>query len=191
MISAIILSAGTSPIGGIPKSLPKAEVETFLHRILKVLHSARITDIVIVLHEDYEKICGHLSNNEGKIVFIKPPKSGETASIRAGIDNISKDDAHGVMICTIDRPLVTQKQLVKLLQAFWHSKKNIIIPSYNRTRGYPIIFGTKLYSILRAENVKAVIQNHQDEIHEVQSDENGTIITVSSLEEYQKYSGVL
>lgn len=191
MISGIILSADVTPHNGIPTSLSKTDVETFLRRIVKVLHSARVTDIIIVLNEDCGINIEDLSGAEGNIVFTQPPKPGETVSIRTGIDNISKDDIHGVMICPIDHPFITQKLIVNLLQAFWHSKKNIIIPSYKGTRGHPIIFGKNLYSILRAENVKAVIQNHQDEIHEVQSDENGTIITVSSLEEYQKYSGVL
>ena len=195
MISGIILSTGASFHNGIAPALPKIEETTFLRHIVDVLRSARVIDIVIVINAEENETAKDLSWFDGKIAVNPSWKTGELSSIRAGLDNVSPDDLHGVMVCPIDHPLITQKLLVNLLQSFWKSKKIIIIPIYNGTRGHPIIYGTKLFEALRSapqgDGVRGVIQNHQNEIHEAQTDEQGTILTISSMDEYEKYSGVL
>ncbi len=195
MVSGVILCNGAFSHQESPPTLPKLEGKSFLRHIVDVLWSARVIDIVIVVGEDENQTVKDLTWFDGKITVNPLWKTGELSSIRAGLVKVSPDDLHGLMVCPIDYPLITQKLLVTLLQSFWKSKKEIIIPTFNGTRGHPIIFGMKLFEALRiapqGEGVRGVIQNHQNEIHEVQTDEQSTILTISSLNEYEKYSGVL
>jgi CTP:molybdopterin cytidylyltransferase MocA len=191
MISAIILPIGTAPQTGSPALFPKREEKIFLGDMVKVLHSARIMNIVIVVNDKEKKATGYIDGFEGKIISNPLQKTRQPSSIHVGLDNIPQDDLHGVMVCHIDHPLLTQKLLVNLLQGFWQSKKNIIIPKYDGARGQPIIFGAKLFDALRTEDMAGVIRNNADEIQEVQTEEQGTILRITSMEEYNKYSGVL
>jgi molybdenum cofactor cytidylyltransferase len=195
MISGIILCTVASSNKGTRTRLPQLEEKTFLRHIMALFQSARITDVVIVVDEEVRKKRSDLSEIGSKIALSAPPKPGELSSICVGIDNISESDVHGVMICPVDHPLITQKLLVDLLQNFWHSKKKIIVPAYHGTYGYPVIFGMEFYDVLKTaspeDGVFDIIQKYKNEKHVVNTDENGAILTISSLEEYKKYSGVI
>jgi molybdenum cofactor cytidylyltransferase len=135
MISAVILAAGASQRMGKPKALLTVGEKTFLQYIVDVLHSARILDIAVVLGADAEGIKQSLDWFDGKIVLNADWQKGQLTSVISGIDALDTNDLHGAMLCPVDRPLISQSLLVDLLQAFWKSKKNIVVPSYNGKRG--------------------------------------------------------
>src|ERR1041385_8478469 len=137
MVSAIVLSAGSSNRMGTPKGLLKIGDKTFLRHIVDVLHSSRVLDVAIVLGSGAETIEQTLDWFDGKIVTNEEWERGQLSSIIAGLGVLEQKDLHGVMICPVDRPLISQSLIVDLLQAFWKSKKKIVVPVYGGQRGHP------------------------------------------------------
>jgi molybdenum cofactor cytidylyltransferase len=80
---------------------------------------------------------------------------------------------------------------VDLLQAFWRSKKKIIIPVHGGGRGHPVIFASELFPDLRLAppgvGARAVLHAHPDEIAEVVTEEQGALINIDTMADYERY----
>jgi molybdenum cofactor cytidylyltransferase len=191
MVSAIVLSAGSSNRMGTPKGLLKIGDKTFLRHIVDVLHSSRVLDVAIVLGSGAETIEQTLDWFDGKIVTNEEWERGQLSSIIAGLGVLEQKDLHGVMICPVDRPFISQSLIVDLLQAFWKSKKKIIVPVYGGQRGHPVIFSIELFEELRNApldiGARAVVHAHPEELCEVRTDEEGITINIDTPEDYDKY----
>ena len=196
MISGIVLAAGSSRRMGSPKALLKLNDKTFLQHVVDVLHSARIINVVIVLGSEAENIRKSLSWFTGKIVVNEDWQKGQLSSIIAGINSLDIDKSesekvHGVMICPVDHPLISQSILVDLLQGFWISKKDIIVPTFNGKRGHPVIFSREIFEELRTMpyeiGARAMLHKHPEKILEVPVNDEGILINIDTIEDYRKY----
>ena len=191
MIAGIILCAGSSSRMGSPKALLKIGEKPFVQHIVDILHSARILDIAIVLGDKYDEIKQQLNWFSGKIVINEEWQNGQLSSLLKGLECFEHEDYHGVMICPVDCPLFTQSVLVDLLQAFWKSRKGIIVPVYNHKRGHPVIFARIMYDKLKNADptvgARDVLRKNPDEVFEVESNEEGILINIDTLEAYEEY----
>ncbi len=193
MVAAIILSAGSSRRMGTPKGLLKIGSETFLHRIVRTLHVARILDVTIVLGADAEQIRKELAWFRGKIAINEHWNEGQLSSIIAGLDAIDSHDLDGVMICPVDHPFVSQAVLVEMLRVFWTSGKRIIVPVFHGRRGHPVIFATGLLDDLRSApaeaGARAVLRMNPEDIAEVDVDEESILMNIDTPGDYENGIG--
>lgn len=191
MVSAIVLSAGSSNRMGTPKALLNIENKTFLQHIVDTLQLARVLDVVVVLGSGAEQIQQTLDWFQGKVVLNEHWEQGQLSSILRGLDEIEQKDLHGVLVCPIDHPLITQALIVDLLQAFWKSNKKIIIPVYDGQRGHPIIFSSELFDELRNARheigARDIVHAHAGDICEVETNEQGIIQNIDTPEDYNTY----
>jgi len=196
MISGIIIAAGSSQRMGTPKALLKIGEKTFLQHIVETLHSARIIDVVIVIGAEAEKIQKTLTWFDGKVVVNDEWQKGQLSSIITGLNALDltksePEEIHGAIICPADHPLLTQSLLVDLLQGYWLSKKRIIIPIHRGKRGHPVIFDRELFDDIRNApldiGARAVVRNHEQEVHEVDVNDEGVLINIDSPDDYKKY----
>jgi CTP:molybdopterin cytidylyltransferase MocA len=196
MISGIVLAAGSSQRMGTPKALLKIGEKTFLQHIVETLHSARIIDVVIVVGAEAEKIQKTIIWFDGKVVINNDWQKGQLSSIIAGLNALDltksePEEIHGAIICPVDHPLLTQSLLVDLLQGYWLSKKRIIIPIHRGKRGHPIIFDRELFDDIRNAPIdigaRAVVRNHEQEVHEVDVNDEGVLINIDLPDDYKKY----
>ena len=189
MISGIVLAAGASARMGEPKALLKIGEKTFLQHVIDVLHSACILDTVIVLGNDAVKIQNTLDWFQGKVIINDNWQQGQLSSIIAGMNMLNGTDLHGVMICPVDHPLISQGLLVDLLQTFWKSKKKIVLPVYDQKRGHPVIFSKELFDELKSApmNVGArfVVRQHPNDVAELVTAEDGVVQNIDTPEDYE------
>jgi molybdenum cofactor cytidylyltransferase len=189
MIVGLILAAGASTRMGTHKALLNIGEETFLQRIVHELHSAQVLENILVLGSNAEQIQSTLTWFDGKIIVNEDWVKGQISSIQTGISSLTDEKIHGVLLCPVDHPMLTQSLIVDLLQGFWKSNKNIIVPTYNRKRGHPVLFGRAMFDALRSapldEGAKHVVRNHPEEILEVPVDDESILLNVDTPEEYQ------
>jgi len=188
-VSAVILAAGSSQRMGSPKALLKIGGETFIQHIVDVLHSARIVDVVAVLGFEAEEIKKHLGQFDGKIVLNGHWQNGQLSSIIAGLDALDSPNVQAAMICPVDHPLISQSLVVDLLQAFWKSRKRIVVPTYGGRRGHPVIFERSLFDDVQTappeEGARAVIHRHPGDVIEVPTDGKGVVTNIDTPEDYE------
>jgi molybdenum cofactor cytidylyltransferase len=191
VVGAIVLAAGASLRMGRPKALLRIGEETFVQHIVSQLHSAGLHDIVIVLGADAEGIRNSLSWFSGTIVINGDWKQGQLTSVIAGLDGFSHHHLDGVLVCPVDRPLITHTLINDLLKAFQESGKGIVVPVFQGRRGHPTVFSSTVFDELRAAplNVGArhVVRNHPNDVHELTTSEGGVLINIDTPKDYEKH----
>ncbi len=190
-ISAIILSAGSSHRMGKHKALLTIDKKTFLQHIIDVVESAGVKNTVVVLGFEAQTIRETLSSFCGTIIINEEWKTGQLSSIIAGMNALNKKECNGMLICPVDHPLITTMLVEKLLQAFYESNKQIVVPTYCGRRGHPIIISSALFPEIKNASVevglRSVVHAHEKNICEVPTEEEGILINIDTPEDYQQY----
>ena len=187
MVGAVVLGAGASYRMGSPKALLKIDGKTFLDHVVGVLRSAGIRDIVIVLGADADEIRKSLTF-DGPIVVNDRWEQGQLTSIIAGLGAFPTGELDGVLICPVDRPLMTPPLVRGLLAAFENSKEKIVVPVFHGRRGHPAIFPRNKFDELRnapAEiGARHLLRENPHDVVEVITEEEGAVINIDTQDEY-------
>jgi molybdenum cofactor cytidylyltransferase len=191
VVGAIVLAAGASLRMRSPKALLKIGEETFIQHIAGQLYRAGLNDVVIVLGADVDEIRNSLSWFGGTVVVNGDWKEGQLTSVIAGLNALSHRRLDGVLVCPVDRPLITQTVIKGLLKAFQESGKSIVVPVFQGRRGHPTIFSSALFDELLVAplNVGArhVVWNHPHDVYELASSEEGVLINIDMPMDYEEH----
>lgn len=189
-IIGIILAAGESSRMGSPKALLQIKGKTFLQHIVDVIRRAGLENISVVLGHDAENIRSKFPELAVQFITNKNYQKGQLSSIQTAIKNIS-EEVDAILVCPIDRPMVSSGLIQKLISEFIKTKSPIIIPIYDAKRGHPIIFSSSLFpELMRAPidvGARAVVWAHHNEVVEVPTNEEGILINIDTPELYEKY----
>lgn len=193
---AIILAAGESTRMGSPKALLKIKDKTFLEHIIQTIHDAGIVQKIVILGHGAETIIQSIDSERiqkdfsVKILVNEDYRRGQLSSIQTAVKSLPKS-AKAIIVCPVDRPLISSKLLNQLVTTFNETKAPVVLPIHNAKRGHPMIFSSNVFKeILRApEDVgaRAVVWAHHNEVAEVQTSEEGILQNIDTMEVYNKY----
>lgn len=141
--SSIILAGGHSSRMGTPKPWLTKGNTTFLAAIIQSYLQIGISDIVVVLNDNFtsSQWKNELTKASKNAIIIKnySPEKGRLFSLQLGLNEIKSDKA---FIHNVDNPFVEIETLKLLLQ---HSQKeDITIPSYDKKNGHPVVISKKV-----------------------------------------------
>lgn len=163
----LILGAGKSErMNGFPKPLVKKDGKTFIENIYYNIKSSSISEIFLVTGYKTEVIENNVQHlNNLKIIYNKDFDNGQFSSLQTGLKYLNKNTSFKYILMTLcDIPFVkndTYKQIISQIE-----NNKIIIPSYNKKRGHPIIFDKLLVSkFLNADinsNAKSIINENSN-----------------------------
>ncbi len=174
MISAVILACRAQGARGTPLAVAKIGDRPLLQFMVDALHRAQVFRIVIMLDSTEGTNLDWFDGTVGTA-------SSESAALVDGLNLLIPDDLHGALICPITAPFLSQTLLVNVLQGFWTSKKNIIIPTLEGKRGQPVIVGESLFGPLKnGSSLDELLKDFPHEIIEVVTTEKGALIRVLS-----------
>ena len=159
MVSSIILVDSSVPESEVLTPSTRFGGKTLLEYMVDVLHSACVLDIVIVIKAGSDEMMSRLNWFQGRILTQTKGSDGEIAVVLAGAEVLEKKDLHGVMVCPISHPFMTQALIVELLQSFWKSKKRIVLPVHDEQNGYPQILSCDLFDELKALPSTSTLSN--------------------------------
>lgn len=195
-IYSVILAAGESSRMGSPKPLLKIKDKTFLEHLIETIHDAGIKQKIVILGHEAEKIVQSINSEKiqkdfrVKFIINEDYKRGQLSSIQTAIKSLPKT-AEAIMICPIDRPLISSELIKKLIEAYSKSKPPIVIPIFDAKRGHPIIFSSSLFpELMRAPldvGARAVVWAHHNEVVEVPTEEEAILLNIDTPELYEKY----
>jgi molybdenum cofactor cytidylyltransferase len=182
-LAAVILAAGESRRMGAPKALVPYRGTTFVEHLLEITRHTRIgvTRIVVGAHAD--AIREKLSSQAAAIVVNEDWAKGQLSSIQAAVRSLPDEGSCGMILCPVDHPMVSAELVARLIAEFDSSGKAIVIPTYRRRRGHPLIFRARLYPELLAASpevgARQVVWAHADEISEISTEEEGVILNIN------------
>lgn len=189
-IYSVILAAGKSTRMGSPKALLQIQGKSFLEHLVVTLTSAGLSRISVVLGHEPDKIIAELPDLKVDFVINENYQKGQLSSIQTAIKSVP-NDFDAILICPIDRPLISSELIKKLIEAYLKTKPPIVVPIFNSQRGHPIIFSSSLFpELMRAPldiGARAVVWAHHNEVVEVQTDEEAILLNIDTPELYEKY----
>ena len=190
-ISGIILAAGRSQRMGRPKALLPIFGATFLEHIVRQIRASRLVEVKIVLGHRPETILDRLPHLKPATVVNSCYREGQLSSLQTGIRALDPETCDGLMLFLVDHPLVDPTLIDALLECFSQGDHPIVIPSFQRKRGHPVLFARELFPELLAaspdEGAVAVVRQHRGEIGHLEWRSDEILVDVDTPEAYQRW----
>jgi len=192
MIAAVVLSAGESSRMGRPKALLPIEGETFIGRIVASLKQTQVGKIVVVLGHNSDLLAAAIRPLAVEILINPNYQLGQLSSLQVAVRNLLPDaDCDGILVHLVDHPYIDASLVDRMIQQFYESKKDIIVPRCHGKRGHPVLFSRALFGELldapMDQGAKAVVNAHGNETLEIETDEKGITVDIDTPELYRQH----
>lgn len=190
-VSGVILAAGRSQRMGRPKALLPIFGTTFLEHIAHQIRASRLIDLKIVLGHQPETILDRLPDLETATVVNSRYREGQLSSLQTGIRALDAETCDGLMLFLVDHPLVDSTLIDALLDCFSQGGHPMVIPSFQRRRGHPVLFAKELFPELLAaspdEGAVAVVRKHRRQIRHLEWESDQILVDVDTPEAYKRW----
>jgi molybdenum cofactor cytidylyltransferase len=196
MIPAIVLAAGKSSRMGRPKALLPigSSGDTFLTRILRVLHDGGVERAVVVIGGDAEAVRATLPPPDDFLTIVENPlfEEGQLSSLLVGLNAAEAEHVEAVMVTLVDLPLIAPETVRAVLAAYRASPNAPLVrPRRGQRYGHPVIFDRALFAELRGADpstgAKPVVHAHAAEEVNVDVTDDGAFIDVDTPADYDRF----
>jgi molybdenum cofactor cytidylyltransferase len=189
MICAILLAAGESRRMGRPKMLLPFGQKTIVEHILDTILASKADKILVVLGSHREKIFDKIKNMPVQTVINHHFEKGMLSSIQAGFEFLPQDTA-AALVCLGDQPLIPFSVLDNLIAAYEQTQKGIVLPTYGKRRGHPILidleYKQEILGLSPDIGLRALVHNHPQDVHEVAVDTPHILKDIDNPEDYER-----
>jgi molybdenum cofactor cytidylyltransferase len=193
MIAGLLLAAGESTRMGSPKPLLDWHGRPLVRYQAEQLRKGGCDLVVIVLGYRADRVLPFVDGLAGTHVVINPDyRQGRATSVRAGAAVIPPG-VRWVMDLGVDQPRPA-RSVREVVKALADSTAAIVIPTYRGRHGHPTAFAGRLLQEIREVQdatlgLRAVVQQHEKEIQEVEASSDAVLLDVNTADEYVKAVG--
>ena len=178
---------------GRPKALLACEGTTFLGHLLRATVHQSIGMRRVVLGAAADEI-QHAAALAPEIVVINNDwQKGQLSSLQAALRSLPEGGTDGILVCPVDHPLISSHLVDLLIKSFRKEGRPIVMPTWQGHRGHPVLFAAKLYPELLAApanvGARAVVWEHQAELLEVPTEEQGVVQNLNDPEALGRAAG--
>jgi molybdenum cofactor cytidylyltransferase len=195
MISAILLGAGESKRMKANKlSLPWGR-ETIFEHCFNVLLRSKAQEIIVILNPQNEGMKREFEKKSAsatkkvKVAFNPDYKRGMSTSIHKGLQ-IMDPRSEGILISLGDQPFLKTRTINVLLRSFRQGKGEIVVPSFQGTKGHPVVFHRKYEKeLLRLKGDtggKPILLKYSKQIETIPVRSEGVVKDIDTRQAYQK-----
>ena len=192
MISAIILAAGEGKRIGTTKALLNWGNENLINYQINSLSHKSITEKIVVVGSESEKVKKVILRNEIKIAENNDYLSGKTSSIKKGISYIG-NDKNDILLIAVDQPRT--EDLINKVVNFHIANpldKKISMPYKEGHGGHPIIFSNFFLddlSKIKEESfgIREIIKNNTESIIRFKTTDVSSNIDINTSEDYELF----
>ena len=192
MISAIILAAGEGKRIGTTKALLNWGNENLINYQINSLSHKSITEKIVVVGSESEKVKKAILRNEIKIAENNDYLSGKTSSIKKGISYIG-NDKNDILLIAVDQPRT--EDLINKVVNFHIANpldKKISMPYKEGHGGHPIIFSNFFLNDLsnikeESFGIREIIKNNTESIIRFKTTDVSSNIDINTSEDYELF----
>jgi molybdenum cofactor cytidylyltransferase len=188
-IWAIILAAGESKRMGSPKMLLDFGGKTMLERVIDNVIASEITNIVVVLGAEKDKLKMIADSYPVNICFNENYAEGMLSSVLCGIRSLP-DNYEAVLIFQGDQPFVAPLVISFVLAAYKSTGKGIVIPTAGGKRGHPLLIDRKykpeIDKIDSNQGLRSLACRYSDDVMEVETFNPGILKDFDTTADYNE-----
>ncbi len=192
MISAIILAAGEGKRIGTTKALLNWGNENLINYQINSLSHKSITEKIVVIGSESEKVKKAILRNEIKIAENNDYLSGKTSSIKKGISYIGNDQ-NDILLIAVDQPRT--EDLINKVVNFHITNpldKKISMPYKEGHGGHPIIFSNFFLNDLskikeESFGIREIIKYNPESIIRFKTTDVSSNIDINTSEDYELF----
>src|SRR5712691_6966026 len=184
-IAALLLAAGQSRrMGGPNKLLAEIDGRPMVARVAQRLLSSHARPIVAVLGNQADAVDAALGKLPVERVRNPAFADGLSTSLKRGLQALPAG-CDEIIVCLGDMPLVTGRDLDRLIAAFNPLEgRAIIVPNRHGKRGNPVLWARRFFAEM-AElagdvGAKHLIGEHAELVYEVEMDSDGVLVDVDT-----------
>lgn len=193
MIVAVVLSAGESSRMGRPKALLPVGETFFLERIVTALRATKVQKILVVLGHNAATLGEKIKRLPIEIVVNPNYSLGQLSSLHVALRALEDSTVDGIVLHLVDHPFIDPALVNRMIDAFYLSKKAIVVPVCRGRRGHPVIFSRDLFPELLAapldQGAKTVVRAHASETLELETADEGITCDIDTPEDYRRHVG--
>jgi molybdenum cofactor cytidylyltransferase len=193
-IGALLLAAGkSSRMGGPNKMLAEIEGRPMVARVAQRLLSSQARPIVAVLGNMADQVDAAIGKLPLERVRNPDFADGLSTSLKRGIAALPKD-LDGVVVCLGDMPMVTGRDLDRLIGVFNPLEgRAIVVPVRHGKRGNPILWSSRFFPEMAALSgdvgARQLIAEHADLVAEIEMDTDAVLLDIDTPEALAEFRG--
>jgi molybdenum cofactor cytidylyltransferase len=193
MVVAVVLSAGESSRMGRPKALLPVGETFFLERIVTALRATKVEKILVVFGHNAAALGEKIKHLPVEILVNPNYSLGQLSSLHVALRALENTAADGIVLHLVDHPFIDPSLVNRMIDAFYASKKPIVVPVCRGRRGHPVIFARGLFAELLAapldQGAKSVVRAHASDTLEVETDDEGITCDIDTPDDYRRLVG--
>lgn len=193
-IAGIVLAAGASSRMGEDKSLLPWGSKSFLEHLVEMLRQSPVGLVRVVLGANAALVQEKIRLDTAEAVVNPEWEKGQLSSLQAGLDSLPPGMVEAAVVFLVDHPCISTRVVEALIAAFRASGKPIVVPTYQGRRGHPVLFAASLFDELRQAPLEVgarhVVRQHNAEVLEVPTEEEGVVLNINDPAAYEKVSGM-
>lgn len=188
-IAALILCAGRSSRMGNLKPLLPLGKDNFIERTIRLYRSVDISNILVVVGHEAEKIIPALEELEVNRVQNEHYDRGMFSSIQTGVRHL-RGQCSAFFLHPADIPFVRPSTIKSLTAAFATEDLDICRPCYKERYGHPPLISMSLYDVIRefdgSGGLRALLARHTQKTCNVGCHDPGILTDIDTPEDYEK-----
>lgn len=188
-LAALILAAHDSSRTNRFKPLMRLGGGTVVESAIKTFRNAGIAETICVTGHQAERLEPVLKFMGISAVCDPDFTKGMYSGVQAGIRSLS-EDIDACLLLPVDVPLVRPATVEAIIDRYEASHPSIVYPVFDGRRGHPTLISRRLFAeILAGDNeggLDAVLRHHQAETSEVRVFDEGILLGMDALEDYER-----
>lgn len=169
-VAGIVLAAGRSRRMGQQKLLLPLGGQPVIRRIVDTARKGPLDPLIVVTSAQGEAV-GHALTGTETILVPNPAEDGDMlSSVRCGLTHVPAG-CSAVLVLLGDQPGVTTGLIFQLVEAHERTGASIVVPSYDGTRGHPVLIHLSHRQEIMHEfdgvGLRGLLHSHRDSITEV------------------------
>jgi molybdenum cofactor cytidylyltransferase len=174
-------------------SLPWRRKTVLKHSVETLLRS-EVEEVIVVIRDPKRVGADPIEDRKLKVVINPYFQRGMSTSIRRGLRAIDPRST-GVLIALGDQPLVKTRTINALIDAFLQRRGTIVVPSFRREQGHPVIFHRRyLKELLKLKGDaggRSIIEKYPEEVCLVRVKSEGVTKDIDTWKDYERAHGLL
>ena len=172
-----------------PKLLLPFVEKTIIETVLDNATSSKANYTLLVLGSFREKIKQKTKGFPVITVFNPGYRRGMLSSVQMGFRSLP-EGAQAAVVLLGDQPSISHTVIDKVIDAYSLTTKGIVLPTYKKERGHPVLFDMKYKSeiveLSPKVGLRGIVYSHPGDVFEVPVNTSSILRDIDDMQDYKR-----